>query len=124
MIKILTTCEISELHTDIPCMDFKLDKVRWIKVEDVLSALEGLKNIRYYYVEDSAVCGVCGETGFIFTFVEGENPIVSYTCPKCHTDKWFPFAHQIKTAEFDKGCEEFHKEWDEAGKGEGVLKTK
>jgi hypothetical protein len=63
------------------------------RVVDVLSALEGLKNIRYYYVEDSAVCGVCGETGFIFTFVEGENPIVSYTCPKCHVDKWFPFAN-------------------------------
>ena len=40
MIKILTTCEIAELHTDIPCMDFKLDKVRWIKVEDVESLIE------------------------------------------------------------------------------------
>jgi hypothetical protein len=51
MIKILTTCEISELHTDIPCMDFKLDKVRWIKVEDVMSVIESIYN--KYVVPDN-----------------------------------------------------------------------
>ena len=40
MNKILTTCEIAELHTDIPCMDFKLDGIRWIKIEDVKSLIE------------------------------------------------------------------------------------
>jgi hypothetical protein len=51
MIKILTTCEIAELHTDIPCMDFKLDKVRWIKVEDVMFLIDSIYN--KYVVPDN-----------------------------------------------------------------------
>lgn len=51
MNKILTTCEITELHLDNPCMDFKLDKVKWMKVEDVKSLIESTYN--KYVVPDN-----------------------------------------------------------------------
>lgn len=61
----------------------KIKEFQFFEPEDVCSALEGLKD---------ELC-----TGL--------------KCPNCKiVDKWFPFAHQMKTAEFDKGCEKFHKE--------------
>jgi hypothetical protein len=73
--------------------------------DDVLSALEGLKEELRLTRRDVRLTE--DDRNFITLQLE-------------RIDKWFPFAHQIKTAEFDKGCEEFHKEWDEAGKEEGT----
>ena len=51
MKQILTTCEIAKLHTDIPCMDFKLDTIRWIKVDDVKSLIELAYKIEVFLKE-------------------------------------------------------------------------
>jgi tRNA A37 threonylcarbamoyladenosine biosynthesis protein TsaE len=93
--------------TSKDCAQLEIDANEIIGVYSaykVNEALEGLKEELREHFEDDLV------------LVEWEDKILPMI------DKWFPFAHQIKTAEFDKGCEEFHKEWDEAGKGEGVLK--
>jgi hypothetical protein len=50
--KSFTTHQLAELHRDVPCMDFSLDKLKWVKIKDILNELEYINSQTEQYTKD------------------------------------------------------------------------
>lgn len=61
---------------------------------DVLSAVEGLKNVRYFFVEDGRNCSRCDNVRFTWVIPDKSLPEIGRheleMCAHCWNNYWFP----------------------------------
>ena len=66
----------------------------FIELNAVRSAVEGLKDVRYYVAEDGKLCRSCNEERFTFAVPNMNWRPNSQVCAWCWINKWFPVFSQ------------------------------